>query len=192
MLSELIIIPLALVRGCLNEFVVCCINCAAIAKPGLIMKKLLLLLPLVLVACDMQPSVSEKMFIGNHELRKMLTTKGIKGSAVLSGFFVLGTGSINGDSRTSTDLFVTFSWKGNDGTYMVSTLPVSKFRFAFDDTVSKPTVKFRWRPCYENCDDDKDALIEYVVLTCRSQDWPRDVVLPLNKRPDADDDDGRY
>ncbi len=158
------------------------------------MKKLLFLLPLLaLTACEVGPSESQLMFQGQHELRKMTTTTGVRGSSVLSGFFILGTGGVDGKGEMSTDLFVTFAWKGNDGTYIVSTLPVSKFRFAFDEEATKPTVKFRWRPCNYNCDDEKDKLIEYVVLTCKARDWPSSVQLPLNKpQHNEDDEDGRY
>jgi hypothetical protein len=148
------------------------------------MKRLFCCLALfALIGCDTQGSHSdaETLFQGTHELRKMQNNKGPVSHSTLHGSFFLFTGAIDGSSETHPDILVTFAWKGNDGTYLVSTLPVSRFRFKFDNTITAPTVKFRWQPCYSaNC-TDKDTFIEYVVLTCRESDWPTDVELPLNQ-----------
>src|SRR5271157_452765 len=132
------------------------------------MKRLLFIIPFfLLAACNMGPSVSQLMFQGDHYLRKMGSVVGSNSHSDMQ-FFLFG---FSGTSESHSEPVVTFAWTGNNGEYIVSSLPVSKFRISFDPNASVPHIKFRWRPCYQDCDADKDALIEYVVLTCREQDW---------------------
>jgi hypothetical protein len=123
---------------------------------------------------------TEYYLYGNHELRKLFTKEELRQTpANGSGFFVLGFGgaSYRGE-QVSQETTVKFAWKTSDGTYLLSSVPLSKIKVNFVEC-NVPYVTFEYfirKFDYENY--LKNVL--YVVIHCREQDWPSNIELPLN------------
>lgn len=134
-----------------------------------------------------KPSYAEKILSGEHGLRKMAERIGTESKTSASFFLIAG----NFKSSTSTETLIKFAWKMNDGTYAFSSLPLEKFRVRFEETASVPTVKFRWRSSNCGCPSDRvrqiqelmDDYVLYALLTVRESDWPTQITLPLNEKP---------
>ena len=128
------------------------------------------------------PSPAESILGGEHELRKMTERTEINSRA--SGSFFLFVGDFS--STAKTDIKVKFAWKMNDGKiYAISSLPLEKMRVQFDNQISTPTIKFRWRryPFVNRTPQPQELIDNYVVyalITAREEDWPAQVNLPLN------------
>lgn len=129
------------------------------------------------------PSEAEKLMSGTHQLREMNSQTGTAGH--MSGNFL----GFSGSAGSQTE--VTFAWKANDGSYVISTIPIEELRIRFDPRASIPTIEFsRARGMngidYSTYGDDiqgylKNFLI-YGTLTIREEDWPKNIELPLNPK----------
>lgn len=121
------------------------------------------------------PSPTEKLLGGTHELRKLNVTD--KYTATMHGSYFLIGGSINGKGEQKT--MCMFSFKLNDGDYALAELPVTKIRVRFDSTVTVPYVKFKWGGVWltstYRLDELMKSYIEYMVLVCREEDYPKDI-----------------
>ena len=118
---------------------------------------------------------------GEHQLRKMTST--VTDESKIDGGFFLFVGGISGSKKQ--EIRVYFSWKMNDGTYAISSLPIEKFRVKFDENKDKPSIKFRWKAAYTNPDSVQtimDYFVLYALITCKESDWPYDVTLPLENK----------
>ncbi len=133
-----------------------------------------------------EPSYAEKVLGGTHELRKMVERQGSQTTTSSSFFLVVGS-----MTQTQTaETLIKFSWKMNDGTYAISSLPLEKIRVRIDETATSPTAQFRWRPWRGGClcrtaipelQTLMDNNVVYMLLNVRSADWPVQVSLPLNE-----------
>ena len=149
------------------------------------MKKILglAIMTLIAVGCGDRPyhERSKKMvYSGKHELRKMSTVSHEKNS--LSGGFFLFMGSISGETKNEVKVY--FAWKMNTGEYSVNNIDLTKIRFKFEN-VETPYVEFG-QSAYSARDwaidtqHDMDYWIYYMTITCREDDWPKDIKLPMN------------
>jgi hypothetical protein len=115
---------------------------------------------------------------GTHPLRKLSTNS--KTTGKISGDWFLFFGGLNGEMNTTT--IVRFAWMLKDSSYCISSLPIDKIRikFGYNET---PTIKFRWESWSLELPTQEimDKHIFYAVITCREEDWPKDITLPLNK-----------
>ena len=146
---------------------------------------MVLLAALFALGCRPQPkppSQAELILGGEHKLHKM--TEQSQLNPTLSGRFFLFSGSVNG--LIKTDVFVKFAWEMNDGTYALSSLPLEKIRVKFDEQITSPMIKFRWRrydgegtPQTQNL---MDYYVSYALITIRESDWPAQIDLPLNSQ----------
>jgi hypothetical protein len=121
-----------------------------------------------------EPSKSEQLFSGTHELRKfkVITETGTKWSS--SYFLVAGSAS----GKTVSDTRVSFSWKLNNGMYAISELPLSKIRVMINDSIQKPYVKFRWGGMMFNTNQIEDYMnhdVIYMVVYCKESDFPMEI-----------------
>ncbi len=119
---------------------------------------------------------------GQHPLRKMVSQNNIKQS--FGGFFLFGLGSIGGQSENN--IRVHFSWLTNDGTYAITSAPIEKFRIKIDNNVQNPFIEFidtsRGQMVYRTIEKFLDYCPpNYILVTCRDEDWPKDIQLPLNR-----------
>lgn len=148
-------------------------------------KKMMIFILLVgcLVGCVDQGLVPPHPLYGNHELRKMFQHTNLehKGGS-FSGFFLLGIGLASGSGeQTTKETVVTFAWKNRSEEYVVSTLPIRKIRVKFDESVTIPYVKFRWRGApYHYNDGNPMQHVIYSVIVCNEKQWPSDINMPLN------------
>ncbi len=121
-----------------------------------------------------------------HVLRKIVETRQ-DGWRASGGYFLIA-GSMTAESVSKTE--VRFAWQMNDGTYVVSALPLEQVRIRIDDSVKAPTVEFHISErsrggCESNVPNGTlDGLIkntvDYIVVTCQESDWPVNIQLPLN------------
>ncbi len=131
----------------------------------------------------------------NCSLRKMLPSKEhevTQGSA--SGWFFLFAGQANGSYSETTETTVTFAWEYN-GSYVISTVPLQKMRVRISDLDTAPpsvTLVVNKGGCgftldgigsefNSNQNGFLDKFIDYVEVTCRSEDWPTEISLPLQR-----------
>lgn len=140
----------------------------------------------------------EEILSGKHELRKLAEyDKKISSWSAGGGFFAfVGGGSASGSSTTVKE--VRFSWKMNDGKYAFSELKLDRVFVAIDDNIESPTVEFSytkpgWKRLYESHEVNKlfyetfvkDERCAYIIgavtFTCRSEDWPTQIYMPMNK-----------
>lgn len=112
------------------------------------------------------------MLNGEHELRRL--TAGTYSEHKASGSFFLFTGDYS--STTKHGIRVVFSWRLNDGTYAISSIPIEKLRVNINANNINPTIKFRWRSS-ESKDLQYiiDNYVLYAVITCKSEDWPESI-----------------
>lgn len=98
---------------------------------------------------------------GEHTLRKMSTSSGI------SGYFILGSGSIQ------TEMIARFAWN-NNGIYQISEIDVKKMRIIIAN-IDTPFVIFdvEW-PC-----DDGIESFNGITVYCRERDFPQDLNINL-------------
>lgn len=146
------------------------------------MNRLFLIILFFLIGCDYPPVPDEagKLFRGEHLLRKMVSIQ--DENCRMSGGFFLFVGGF--DLERTNEINVKFAWQCSDGSYIISSLPLEKFRIKFDEKKKEPTIKFRWVPVYANYLTSQDLMngyVKYVLITCKEEDWPTDIKLPLNK-----------
>jgi len=143
---------------------------------------LVLLFLIVLVGCEEDPSKPDdvgNVLKGEHQLRKMFIVQEKEGSTSESFFLIWG--SVSGESQETAN--VKFAWQMSDGTYALSSLPLEKFRVKFDNNKGIPTIQFDWRrDCRDVSNIQKilDERVNYVVITCKENDWPAKIQLPMN------------
>lgn len=117
---------------------------------------------------------------GTHQLRKMLQSSQTAGK--FAGSFFLFSDSAYGEQRSEP--IVSFAWQMKDSSYALSTLPFGKIRVKIADTVTVPSVKFRWVNKYEinpdNMHDVMNYAIIYAEISARAADWPQNISLPMN------------
>lgn len=128
----------------------------------------------------------------NHPLRKMGTTESQK----LEGSYFLFVGNIQSETKTS----VSFAWLNRlTNEYIFTEVPLSDIRLIVDSTHSTPQVKFILkRPNYfsglesnsgrspiESFEENSQLFFRYYLkrlqISCREEDWPENIQLPLNK-----------
>jgi hypothetical protein len=125
-------------------------------------------------------SAAEKVLQGEHQLRKMAERTEV--NSRISGGFFLFVGGMSG--KTSTDVSVKFSWKMNDGTYAISSLPIEKIRVKLDEKAIAPTVTFHYSGFLGDANDLQSLMmrrVDYAVVTTTEANWPIQVDLPLNQ-----------
>jgi len=115
-----------------------------------------------------------------HQLMRFKTHSDT--SSRWSGGFFLVLGGASGE--TSNRVSVRFSWRMNNGEYMVSCVPMEKIRVKINNSVRIPTVTFGIRD-YDDAphirtdrEPDQyiiDHCIYKVIVTCTSDQWPLDV-----------------
>lgn len=133
---------------------------------------LFVIIPSVSSASGFGESQAGIVLNGEHELRRLATTQHTEHKA--SGSFFLFTGDYS--SSTKHGIRVVFSWRLNDGTYAISSIPIEKIRVNINGNYSSPTIKFRWRRS-----DSKDLqyiidnYVLYAVINCKSEDWPENI-----------------
>lgn len=130
------------------------------------------------LACNYQ-SYIDKIFQGEHRLRKM--AEWTDSSGQISGSFFLIFGQIKGSLENSMEM--RFAWEMNDGSYAISSIPIEKVRVRMDENAETPTIKFHWTRG-TILDDDLQGFIDrsvtYVLITVKESDWPVDIILPMN------------
>jgi hypothetical protein len=103
-------------------------------------------------------------------------------SAKSSGSFFLFSGNYSSEEQVGP--IVSFAWKMNDSSYALSTLPFGKIRVKIVDTITIPTIKFRWEHTREVNPDNIDDVMRYEVIyaeiSAKASDWPQNIVLPMN------------
>lgn len=129
------------------------------------MNKILILMICVLfINCLNDSYVSESMncnfFKGNHELLSLSNYDKQHSSSSGGVFLVFGSWK----SENEIIQGVKYTWKNNNGEYMLSTLPVDRVRLVIDDTYVNPYVKFRWQGCNYMRESDWQSYIEYAVF----------------------------
>jgi len=123
-----------------------------------------------------EPSQVEAFLKGEHVLRKMSPERP-QASFQGSAWFIIGLGAASADG--TSDYMVNFAWQTNDGTYAISSLPLTSFMIKFDENATTPTVKFRWQSGRSKTVQGAMRLVIYALLTIRESDWPPQVNLPL-------------
>lgn len=123
-------------------------------------------------------SPEQRALQGEHELRRLSASTFNSTKASGSFFMFVGDFSL----KQTEQVKVMFSWKTNDGTYTISTLPVEQIRIKIDSTKDKPTVKFKWRETkkdlnYTALHDIVRHRVIYALITCKEEDWPENVNL---------------
>lgn len=111
---------------------------------------------------------------GEHQLRKVAAKIDVDSRTTTSYFMFT---SVREGSNIVHNFSVKFSWMMNDGSYMLSSLPLDKIRVRFDVSYEVPTIKFRWKP--SKTTDISELMrsnIVYAVITTKESDWP----IPLN------------
>lgn len=139
---------------------------------------------------EVDPEITE--FLGGERtLRKMTSYAGEKVEGSGSFFFFCGSASVTSESQMS----VIFAWEMNDGSYQISSLPMTKIRVKFDNQVDSPTIRFILlelnfidkaridSPEYmmAHIQEYLNKRVNYAVLTVKESDWKPDVQLPLNQ-----------
>lgn len=118
---------------------------------------------------------------GEHKLRKILPQRETADPYLRGNFFLLFGDLSGGVTRNIT---VTFSWQMNDGAYTITTIEMDRIRVKLDDVSQEPKVSFRWH--YGEFDGagitgkDFSSRITEVMVTCRPEDWPKSIRMPLN------------
>jgi hypothetical protein len=154
----------------------------------------LLFLAILLSGCTNETDPKIVEFLGGDRvLRKMTSYTGEKIEGSGSFFLFSGSANITGESQIS----VMFAWRMNDGSYQISSLPLTKIRVKFNDQAESPTIKFVLQkpgPLPDNIDMPKnmetnvqdylDKRVDYAILTVKESDWKPDVQLPFNQAPE--------
>ena len=159
------------------------------------MKKLLSFLFMILmISCTLsgrqkeddrkrqQSKYGYKTFTGQHELRKFKIFSSTESK--ISGAYFLIAGSVSGESKTQTN--VTFSWKMDNGDYIISEMPLTQIKIRIDDNIKKPYVTFEMKECSsffacvsKNLDATMWRWVEYVVVNCSESDYQYDINLNI-------------
>ena len=121
-----------------------------------------------------------KTFTGQHELRKFKIFSSTESK--ISGAYFLIAGSVSGGSKTQNN--VTFSWKMDNGDYIISEMPLTQIKIRIDDNIKKPYVTFEMKECdlFACVSKDLDAMwcwVEYVVVNCSESDYQYDINLNI-------------
>ena len=112
----------------------------------------------------------------------------------MSGFFVFGTGMLNGNSKTQSHATVTFAFLEADGVYTIETFPLDKVRVDVNDRIEIPTVRFQMAS-YKGrcCDPTKDwtlwdriehsseIVVRHVILSVHPDQWNPQYEMPMDK-----------
>jgi hypothetical protein len=140
--------------------------------------KVFIIILLLLISCNQYGKVNSrvcKSLEGSHELRKLQTKE--NSEFKLSGAFFLVAGGI--DAKSETIETVLFSWKDNDNNYIISKLPLTKFRIKIDNTIKNPYIKFKWRFSFSHSENDMELIMKnnviYVLLVCSEKDYPKNL-----------------
>jgi len=129
---------------------------------------------------EQQSKYGYKTFTGQHELRKFKIFSSTESK--ISGIYFLIAGSVSGESKTQTN--VTFSWKMDNGDYIISKMPLTQIKIRIDDNIKKPYVTFEMKECYLFACVSKDLgsmwyWVEYVVVNCSESDYQYDINLNI-------------
>ena len=142
---------------------------------------------LIIVLCSMctcteQISSEEKVLMGEHKLRKFITTTE-KTSAATGGFFLF-LGAASGNSTQNEICY--FSWQMSDDSYVISKLPLVKIRVRLIEGIEIPTIRFQLSKYYRNIwkediiDKISEECVLYATITCNPKDWQLKIEMPLN------------
>ena len=130
---------------------------------------------------EQQSKYGYKTFTGQHELRKFKIFSSTESK--ISGAYFLMAGSVSGGSKTQNN--VTFSWKMDNGDYIISEMPLTQIKIRIDDNIKKPYVTFEMKECsslFACVSKDLDAMwrwVEYVVVNCSESDYQYDINLNI-------------
>jgi hypothetical protein len=125
-----------------------------------------------------------------HELRKLMPEQNrltSESKSSWSGGFLFFVGGATGgsESKSREETFVRFAWKNDDGIYVISELPLTKFRVRLtQDEV--PTIQYvvPARKIKTNSQDISyyvnEQNLDYVVLNIKEAYWPASIHAPLN------------
>jgi hypothetical protein len=128
---------------------------------------------------------------GTHDLRRMVQSESQESHLSGGGFFLFGVGGMGVDGESHTDIVITFAWRANDGSYIITRAPITKIRVKLVDNLTVPSVEF-----HDDCDESTmdcmirfghnniqslfDNDVEYVTVHCRPEDWPTKLTMPLS------------
>lgn len=112
---------------------------------------------------------------GEHSLRRLKVKN--TNHSTLSGEFFIFMGGISGESKIETN--VIFSWKDNEGNYIISKLPITKIRLHIDNSIKNPYIKFKWSLNYYCNISDMESIFEdniiYALIYCSENDYPKNL-----------------
>jgi len=119
-----------------------------------------------------------------YKLRKMMQMKD-ENSRLREDFFLI-LGSISGESKT--EIKIVFSWESEKDTYAITSIPITLVKIKLDENIQTPTVRFFWKfnsryhSDYDRVTDDLGikGVLDYALITCRSEQYPEEINLPLN------------
>jgi hypothetical protein len=144
------------------------------------MKKLLMVavMATVLSSCIDEHKDIDKIFSGNHELRR-LDYLDIKHPANFGASYFLLFAHASG-SGESTEQYISFSWKLKNGEYVLSKVPMEQIRVKFEASAVKPYISFGYNlETIQLGGRSANSMIpyivkygmDYVVVHCRESDY---------------------
>lgn len=138
------------------------------------------------------PTKSMVFFDGKHSLQRLVQYSETESQLSGGGFFFLGTGVGSISGETKNNYSVKFAWKSNeDGSFIISSIPLEKVRVKFDEKIEVPQVEFKLYCNRDYCGEDwllrnygqqrliDDGYIIYATITVKSSDWPLKIEMPL-------------
>lgn len=140
----------------------------------------IILAALVLCSCnfDKEKADFNKVFAGNHELRRLSKQEKTIPSTFSADYFLFfGSASGKGESKIPS---VAFSWKSNNDEYILSRVDLSKVRIKFDEKAAIPYVTFGYEDeeyintnghANNNINDEVETRFRYVTIHCKSADY---------------------
>jgi len=145
------------------------------------MKKLIFpLLLVVLCSCNFEKEKADfnKVFAGNHELRRLSKQeKTIPSSFSADYFLFFGGASGKGEEKIPS---IAFSWKSNNDEYILSRVELRNVRIKFDESTKVPYVTFGYDDDeYQNTmgnannqiNNEVEYRFRYIVIHCKSADY---------------------
>lgn len=106
--------------------------------------------------------------------------------SVDGSWFLFGSVSAN----AGPDARVYFSWPLQDGSYVISSLPIERIRVRTAEHMDNPTIRFElqkpkcvseggWPELFATLQEGIDSCVAYATITCAAKDWQPSVDMPL-------------
>ena len=142
-----------------------------------------------LLSCNNEPAIDLVgiNLRGAHTLRKLTETNLQENKSTGQYFLFMGNMTTENNSGPG----ISFAWKQNDSTYILSTLPFNRIRIRFNEKMDTPIIKFRWEPSDKvgTRTDDIDYIMKknviYAVIYIKKENWPQQIHLPMNSADTA-------